>query len=128
MSHKILVVDDSRTVRVQLARILSDAGYETIVASDGREALALVKEVEPKLMILDIQMPEMDGYAVCQELKTMPGPCSQLPVVFLTCLESRALDLLGDAMGAYLRKPVVRDDLLEAVTRFVDPICEATPS
>ena len=128
MSQKILVVDDSRTVRVQLARILSDAGYETIVASDGKEALALAKEVEPKLMILDIQMPEMDGYTVCQELKTMPAPCNQLPVVFLTCLESRALDLLGDAMGAYLRKPVVRDDLLETVTRFVDPICEITPS
>lgn len=128
MPYKILVVDDSRTVRVQLARILSDAGHETRVACDGEEALALIEELQPQLLILDIQMPGMDGYTVCQELQARGAPYSELPVVFLTCLESRALDLLGDAMGAYLRKPVNREELLEAVARCTDPAYQPTPS
>ena len=126
MSNKILIVDDSRTVRVQLAKILSDAGFETFEASGGREALTSVGELRPNLMILDIQMPDMDGYGVCQELKQMGEPFERLPVVFLTSLESHALDLLGDAMGAYLQKPVVPDDLLSVVNRFMLPAYQAT--
>lgn len=121
MSNKILIVDDSRTVRLQLSKILTDAGFETFEASGGREALSCVEQVGPHLLILDIQMPDMDGYAVCEQLKQKGEPYSRLPVVFLTSLESRALDLLGDAMGAYLQKPVAPAELVAVVNRFMEP-------
>jgi DNA-binding response OmpR family regulator len=126
MAHQILIVDDSRTVRVQLERILRNAGFETVVANDGKQGLELAGELRPAVMILDIQMPGIDGYGVCQELKKMGPPWDHLPVVFLTSLESRALDLLGHEMGAYLQKPVDSDEVLQVVNRFVD--CPAASS
>ena len=116
---KILVVDDSRTVRVQLRRMLSDVGCEVILAADGEEGIERVVQEQPQLLILDIQMPGKDGYAVCQELQQRGPPWSDLPVIFLTVLESHALHLLGSKMGAYLRKPVQRDALLQSVSEFL---------
>jgi DNA-binding response OmpR family regulator len=118
----ILVVDDSRTFRVQLCRTLTRAGYDVLLAADGAEALSKLRERAPALLILDIQMPDMDGYEVCQELKRMGGEWSRLPIVFLTTLDSRALDLLGNEMGAYLRKPVGDAELLDTVKRFAWPM------
>jgi DNA-binding response OmpR family regulator len=121
MSRPILVVDDSSTVRLQLRRILSQAGYDVAVVSSGRAAVESVGQVGPQLMILDIQMPDMDGYAVCQELKRIGDPWDKLPIIFLTSLQSHALSLLGSEMGAYLRKPVCPSELLSTVARFVGP-------
>ena len=119
---RILVVDDSRTLRVQLCRTLSRAGYDVVLAADGPEALSKARESQPTLLILDIQMPDMDGYEVCQELKRMGAPWNELPIIFLTSIDSRALDLLGSEMGAYLRKPVGPDELLDTVARFIGPM------
>ena len=116
---KILVVDDSRTVRVQLRQMLSDTGCEVILAVDGEDGIRQAVHERPQLLILDIQMPGKDGYAVCQELKRMGAPWDQLPVIFLTVLESHALELLGSKMGAYLHKPVQRESLLRAVDKFL---------
>jgi CheY-like chemotaxis protein len=128
MSHKILVVDDSRTIRSQLTRILRDAGYDVLTAATGMEALSLVRETQIRMLILDVQMPGMDGYAVCQELKAMGQPYSELPILFLTSLESRALGLLGKALGAYLRKPVIRENVLDMVARLSEPVCQMSHS
>lgn len=116
---KVLVADDSRTIRTQLRQILSQAGYEVITASDGCEAVDQICAQRPFLAVLDINMPIMDGYGVCQELKRRGEPLDRLPVVFLTTLRSRALEMLGGEMGAYLQKPVDPDELLEAVNTFV---------
>ncbi len=121
MSRRIIVVDDSRTICVQLSEILTEVGYDVVAASGGQQALAIATEFHPSLVILDIQMPEMDGYTVCQRLKALGDPYDQIPVVFLTSLESRALHLLGVAMGAYLKKPVDRNQLLEVVGRVMEP-------
>jgi len=115
-ARKILVVDDSRTIRIALRQILSQEGYEVILAGDGDEGLRLVVVEQPDLLIVDIQMPIVDGYTLCQSLKQMGKPWGELPVVFITSLESHALNLLGDQMGAYLKKPVRREALLEAVS------------
>jgi DNA-binding response OmpR family regulator len=119
---RILVVDDSHTLRVQLSRTLSRAGYDVRLAADGAEAMSKMREEPPDLLILDIQMPDMDGYGVCQELKRMGTPWNELPIIFLTSIESRALDLLGSAMGAYLRKPIGDAELLGTVADFVGPM------
>jgi DNA-binding response OmpR family regulator len=118
---KVLVVDDSRTVRTVVKRTLSEVGYDVITASDGAESLELFQSELPQLAILDIRMPNLDGYGVCQELQRMGAPFSEIPIVFLTTLDSNALELLGDELGAYLQKPVRGQQLLETVARFVPP-------
>jgi len=75
---KVLVVDDSRTVRTIVSRSLTSAGYEVTCATDGQEALSLLESVCPQLIVLDIEMPLMDGYDVCQAIQEM-GPPWSLP-------------------------------------------------
>ena len=120
-SPKILVVDDSSTVRTVLRRTLGQAGYDVVTAADGLEAIEAVKSEQPQLAILDICMPFLDGYGVCQELKRMGKPWSELPIIFLTTLESHALELLGHELGAYLQKPVCDQRLLKTVGEFFPP-------
>jgi CheY-like chemotaxis protein len=117
---KILVVDDSRTIRVQVRQILSDAGYDVIEADSGSEALDQIEQQRPALAILDINMPDVDGYGVCQALQQWGSPWKELPIVLLTADNSRALELLGEELGAYLRKPVDPLALLDAVGTHLD--------
>jgi DNA-binding response OmpR family regulator len=119
MPSQVLIVDDCRTVRTQLRGMLGGAGYEVDEASDGRAAIVKAREAPPDVIVLDIQMPEMDGYGVCQELKNMGSPWDRIPILFLTSLDSNALNLLGSAMGTYLRKPVGVDELLDSVASLV---------
>jgi CheY-like chemotaxis protein len=113
-AQKILVVDDSNAVRVQIKRILNDAGYEVITAENGQQALEQLSE-DPDLMVLDVMMPELDGYGVCERLADMDGRYDQLPIVFLTSVKSHALELLGQQYGAYLNKPVDEAEFLSTV-------------
>jgi DNA-binding response OmpR family regulator len=121
---KILVVDDSSTVRAIVKRTLSEVGYRVFTAADGIEAMELAKSERPQLAILDVRMPFLDGYGVCQELKRLGEPWSELPIIFLTSLESHALELLGHELGAYLQKPVCRETLLQTVADVL-PSAEA---
>ena len=116
----ILVADDSRTIRVQVRQILTTAGYHVIEASTGREALDRIDEQRPSLAVVDINMPDVDGYEVCQTLQERGAPWKEIPIVLLTSLNSNALELLGDELGAYLRKPVQPDELLDAVNTNVN--------
>ena len=111
---KLLVVDDSHAVRVQVKRILSNAGYQVVTAADGEEAIEMLHE-KPQLMVLDVNMPGLDGYGVCEKLRELDDSYSRLPVVFLTSLQNRALEFLGQEFGAYLHKPVAEHELLDAV-------------
>jgi CheY-like chemotaxis protein len=116
----ILVADDSRTIRLQVRQILTSAGYDVIEASSGREALDRIDEQHPSLAVVDINMPDVDGYEVCQTLQERGTPWKEIPIVLLTSLNSNALELLGNELGAYLRKPVQRDELLDAVKKNVN--------
>jgi DNA-binding response OmpR family regulator len=124
----VLVVDDSRTLRLKLQRMLQAGGYDVVLASCGKEAMLQIRDTRPDVVILDIQMPEMDGYEVCQELQTMGEPWDRVPVIFLTIVESHALNLLGNKLGAYLRKPVAPAALLAAVADCVHPGGGSGPS
>lgn len=112
---KILVADDSSTLRVQIHRTLSEAGYCVVSAADGNEAVALLERERPSLAILDIEMPGLDGFAVCQHLQQMGTPWNTVPVLFLTSSRSHALEMLGNQLGAYLQKPVSSRELLRTV-------------
>jgi len=111
---KLLVVDDSQSIRVTVKRILNQAGYDVITAADGIQAIEQLQE-EPQLMVLDVNMPGLDGYGVCEKLRELGSKYDRLPIVFLTGVESRALELLGREFGAYLHKPVNELELLTVI-------------
>ena len=113
-TSKLLVVDDSQAIRLTVQRILSKAGYEVITAIDGYQALEKLVE-DPSLIVLDVNMPGLDGYGVCEKLREFGSKYNHLPIVFLTCMESKALELLGREFGAYLHKPVREQELLTVV-------------
>jgi DNA-binding response OmpR family regulator len=122
---KLLVVDDSRTVRLQVERILTNAGYDVITAEDGLEAIEHLQQ-QPSLMVLDVTMPRLDGYGVVERLKQLGAEFERLPIVFLTSLESRAMELLGREYGAYLHKPVCEQQLLSVVKSQLELVSQTT--
>lgn len=118
---KILVADDSRTIRALLRRTLFAAGFDVILASDGLEAVRSARRDHPDLVILDIQMPEMDGYTACEEILEMSKRDGHPPIIFLTQETARHLTALGSQLGAYLPKPVDEGLLLETICRLLPP-------
>ncbi|WP_164101967.1 response regulator transcription factor [Candidatus Laterigemmans baculatus] len=117
---KILVADDSRTIQTIVRRTLEEAGYDVTLAADGRQAVVAARNERPQLVILDILMPEKDGYAACFEIREMGDPWKDLPIIFLTKEHTPALDRLGAEFGAYLPKPIRGDLLLSTVAALLD--------
>ena len=99
----ILVVDDEASIRRILETRLSMIGYQVVTACDGSEALELFREHHPDLVVLDVMMPKLDGYGVCQELRKE----SDVPIVMLTALGDVADRITGLELGAddYVVKP-----------------------
>lgn len=114
----ILVTDDSGTIRTQVKNILTKAGFNVQTARDGEEALQMVQDDLPMLLVLDVNMPVMDGFEVSLKLRQMGAPFSEIPIIFLTSSGAHVMAILGDDMGGYLRKPVCDDQLLECVRAF----------
>lgn len=104
---KILVVDDSRTIRAALEAMVKRLGHEIASAGTGNEAIAHFVRERPDLILLDVTMPDMDGYAVARRLRTLSGS-DWLPILFLSASdEDQDLDKAIDAGGDdYLVKPV----------------------
>lgn len=119
-NKKILAVDDSVTISEMIKAILQRVGYEVIVAYDGVEALEKVKNEMPDLIILDVNMPKLDGYRVCRLLK-FDRNYRHIPVVMLTARDEEENIRIGIKTGAdlYLTKPIEPDRLLEAVNKFI---------
>lgn len=114
--EKVLVVDDEASIRRILDTRLSMIGYIVITASDGEEALSLFKKEDPNLVILDVMMPKLDGYGVCQEIRKN----SDVPIIMLTALGDVADRITGLELGAddYVIKPFSPKEL-EARIRSV---------
>ena len=112
MGYTILIADDEPEIRNLLRPYLENENYQIIEAKDGREALSLLREKKPDLCLLDIMMPEMDGYHVLQELRKE----SNIPVIILSAKDADSEKILGLNLGAddYLAKPF---NPLEAVAR-----------
>jgi DNA-binding response OmpR family regulator len=122
MSRLILVVDDTRNVQTLLSDFLSSQDYEVLAASNGREALDAVHEHRPDLVLLDIMMPEMDGYQFLSHLRRESG----LPVIMITAKQQEADIIRGFELGAddYITKPFRLRELLvrmRAVLRRAGP-------
>jgi len=123
---KILLVDDDPDFVEATKIVLESAPYDVAVAYNGDEALQKVSEVNPDLIILDIIMPEQDGFKVCEALKSDPE-LAQIPVIMLTSLSQRmgetAFSLTDGMMleaDDYVDKPVTPDELLNCVKKFLE--------
>jgi two-component system, sensor histidine kinase and response regulator len=110
---RILVVDDNENNRVLLQEILEQRGYQVEVSCDGLDALRAIAHTQPDLVLLDVNMPGMDGFEVCRRLRAA-GESAALPIILVTALSDREQRLEGIAAGAndYLTKPIDRADLL----------------
>lgn len=115
---KVLVVDDEQSMRDLLRLHLSNQGYEVVVAEDAIVAAHLILEGKPDLVILDVQMPYMNGYEFVTALKGDPQT-RDIPVVFLTTDDNVASQAKRLGAAAFLQKPVMADRLLEVVDLFV---------
>jgi CheY-like chemotaxis protein len=80
---RILVVDDQRDLADMLSHALTDQGYDVVTCNSGREALQMIKTVQPAAVLLDVMMPETDGFAVLRELRSDPTG-QQLPVILMS--------------------------------------------
>ena len=114
--EKVLVVDDEASIRRILDTRLSMIGYIVITACDGEEALSSFRKEDPNLVILDVMMPKLDGYGVCQEIRKT----SDVPIIMLTALGDVADRITGLELGAddYVIKPFSPKEL-EARIRSV---------
>ena len=103
---RLLLVDDEPT-NLQVLRHVLQADYRLLFATDGARALQVAREQQPQLILLDIMMPGMDGYAVCRALKADPATAG-IPVIFITALDDSQDETAGFDVGAvdYITKPV----------------------
>jgi putative two-component system response regulator len=108
----ILIVDDTESNIDILVESLSDA-YEVSVAMDGESALEIVAEEPPDLILLDIMMPDMDGYEVCEKLKS-DNNTKDIPIIFLSGATDEGSKEKGLALGAidYITKPIDKNIVL----------------
>lgn len=114
----VLVVDDDTSILDTVTAILSGEGYDVVSAASGEEALAAVAQKQPQLILLDMRMPVMDGWAVASALRAQG---IKIPIIVMTAAESA--QRWADEVGAegYLAKPFGLDELLAIVERFHGP-------
>ncbi len=107
VEDKVLLVDDNTTNLQLLHETLDGLGYKLLIAKNGQTALAIVQKAAPSLILLDIMMPEMDGYEVCRRLKADKNT-THIPVIFITALADDEDEAKGLGMGAvdYITKPI----------------------
>src|SRR5215467_9806009 len=115
-TSRILAVDDNQQNLEILRKTLTTAAYEVITAMDGPTALSLVESIAPDLVLLDVMMPGMSGYEVCERIRANEATCL-LPVVMLTSLSDVTDRIRGIETGAddFLTKPFNREELLTRV-------------
>ncbi len=99
MANQILVVDDNDMNLVLISKILELEGYEVAAASDGMEAIQSVISNKPDLAILDVMMPDMDGYELCRKLREPPIN-ADMPIIMLTAMNSEMEKALAVEAGA----------------------------
>jgi CheY-like chemotaxis protein len=109
---KILVVDDNTAILEIVSELISAAGYQPITASGGRECLEKISKESPDLVLLDINMPDLDGWAVLRTLKEL-GSTDRIKIMMLTATTEIGTDIFGlqDVVSGYIRKPFNNDEL-----------------
>ena len=118
---KVLVIDDDPSIRMLVTNMLRSKGFDSAAASDGSQGIGAAKKENPDLILLDVNMPVMDGVTACKKLKEDPET-SSIPIVFMTTMggdsdRMRGFDAGGDD---YVIKPVNYKELLARMKRYTD--------
>lgn len=113
MARRILIVDDTQADRAHLERIVSEAGHQALLAENGATALERARRDQPDLILMDINMPEVDGFAATRMLKADEST-RNIPVVFVSGKNQKADMAWGQMLGArgYITKPYSREQIL----------------
>ncbi|MFS8796222.1 response regulator [Synechococcus sp. O70.2] len=116
MAKRILVIEDDPSIRTYLQKVLRQAGYDTLAARDGEEGLQMVRALLPDLVLCDVVMPKLNGYAVLDAVR-WDQATAHIPFVFLSSKTSREAVEQGLQLGsnAYLTKPIDQNHLLDAI-------------
>ena len=116
---KVLVIDDSNTIRRSAEIFLKQGGHDVLLAEDGFDALSKVNDLSPDLIFCDILMPRLDGYQTCAIIKRNPR-FAKVPVVMLSSKDGVFDKARGRMVGSqdYLTKPFTKDQLLQTVRQF----------
>jgi two-component system cell cycle response regulator DivK len=120
MKAKILVIEDNEQNLYLITFILEKNGYEVVQARDGRQGIELAGRVEPALIILDIQLPVMDGYAVARELRNNPA-LADVPIVAVTsyAMVGDRERILAAGCTGYIEKPINPHTFIAEVERYL---------
>ena len=133
MPAKILVVDDDEMMRKMVSQVVARQGMEVILASDGLEAVQLAAEQRPDLILMDVMMPQMDGFQACRRIRTNPATAF-IPIILLTAVDTLEQKVNGFEAGAddYLAKPFEPKELLVRISallrRYAQLHAEALPA
>jgi twitching motility two-component system response regulator PilG len=119
---KVLVIDDSNTIRKSAELFLRQAGFDVVLAEDGFDALAKINDHQPRVIFVDIMMPRLDGYQTCALVKQNPA-LKSTPVIMLSSKDGVFDRARGRLAGSdrYLTKPFTKETLIEAVNACVNP-------
>ena len=118
---KVLIIDDREEIRELVAVSLRGTEFEVLKASGGREGIQIAREQKPDVILLDIMMPDMDGFTVSNFIKQIPDT-QDIPIIFLTAKETKVGLNIALKQGAvdYIIKPFSPDDLLTRLRRAVE--------
>ncbi|MCA9968936.1 MAG: response regulator [Anaerolineales bacterium] len=123
MDITILIADDDRITRHTLRACIERAGMQVVEACDGRETLQMVREHDPRVLVLDIGMPQMNGYEVCRALRRS-NTWRRIPIIMLTAengLDAMRKGLVSGA-DAYITKPFQPDEVVREVRAMLHSI------
>lgn len=117
---KILIVDDEEHIIELIKFNLENAGYETLTATNGIDALRIIREESPRLVLLDIMLPGMDGYDICKEIRK-DNVIANIPVIMITAKGEEVDKILGLELGAddYITKPFSIRELIARVKALI---------
>ncbi len=121
MAIKVMVIDDSNTIRRTTEALLKKAGYEVLTAADGFEAMSLIADHHPDIIFVDIMMPRLDGYQTCALIKNNRH-FKETPVIMLSSKDGLFDRARGRIAGSnqHINKPFTQEELIGAITRHVN--------
>jgi DNA-binding response OmpR family regulator len=123
---KVLIVDDSEAFRRLNAEILKMDGHQVLMARDGRETLDLVRSERPDIILLDIMMPGLDGFEVCQELKRDPATRGTMVVMVTALSESARYRAIQAGADEYVTKPIPSREMRALVRALAERTKQVT--
>ncbi len=129
MTHRGLVVDDEADITELLTYNFRDAGYEVLTAGDGMAAVSLAQRWLPEAIVLDLNLPGLDGFAVCEMLRVLPST-RDIPILMLTAFATEQSRAVGLRLGAngYLTKPFSPRDVVARVAELVSQAGNELPA